>query len=89
MSKEIDRLRNDIECMKKQTDVLIARADTPVELPDWIDTKIALKMLNLKDPDTLRKYAKDGLIVQKRGADRRNYYVKSQILKLTESLMNQ
>ena len=89
MSKEIDRLRNDVGLLKKEMDFLRARADTPIELLDWIDTKTALRMLNLRDPDTLRKYAKGGLIVQQRGADRRNYYVKSQILGLTQSLINQ
>lgn len=89
MSKQIDRLDDDVKKIKAHIEFLESRTDAPIELPDWIDTKTALKMLNLKDADTLRKYAKKGLIIQQRGADRRNYYAKEQIKGLAEILINQ
>lgn len=86
MSKQIERLDDDMKKIKAHIEFL---QSTPIELPDWIDAKTALKMLNLKDVDTLRKYAKKGMINQQRGADRRNYYLKEEIKGLAEILINQ
>ena len=82
MTQGIEQLRTQVKDLNQQV-----KAQELDNLPDWVDAATAMKMLNIKDVDTLRAYAKRGLITQQRGADRKNYYPKSEVLSLPGKLV--
>ena len=89
MNKEIEAMTEIIGSLQQQIKTLNeqVKAQELDNLPDWVDAATAMKILNIKDVDTLRGYAKRGLITQQRGADRKNYYPKSEVLSLPGKLV--
>lgn len=89
MDKTMEAMAKTIETLQTQVDKLNAqvKAQELDNLPDWVDAATAMKILNIKDVDTLRAYAKRGLITQQRGADRKNYYPKNEVLSLPGKLV--
>lgn len=82
MAKEIGQLQAQVVELNKQV-----KAQELDNLPDWVDAATAMKIINIRDVDTLRAYAKRGLITQQRGADRKNYYPKLEVLSLPGKLV--
>lgn len=82
MSQTIAFLRQEVATLNEQV-----KAQELDNLPEWVNAETAMKILNIKDVDTLRSYAKRGLIAQQRGADRKNYYPKSEVLSLPGKLV--
>ena len=82
MNKTIDTLQQQVTTLNEQV-----KAQELDNLPDWVDAATAMKIINVKDVDTLRAYAKRGLITQQRGADRKNYYPKLEVLSLPGKLV--
>lgn len=82
LTQQIDQLRTQVKDLNEQV-----KAQELDNLPEWIDATTAMKILNIKDVDTLRAYAKRGLITQQRGADRKNYYPKGEVLSLPGKLV--
>ena len=89
MNERIESLTTELEKVRNQVHELNEKVKTQEldNLPDWIDAATAMKILNVKDVDTLRAYAKRGLITQQRAVDRKNYYPKIEVLSLPGKLV--
>lgn len=82
MEQDVNELKNEVKALNDQ--VQTQEVDN---LPDWIDAHTAMKILNITDVDTLRGYAKRGMITQTRAANRKNYYPKIEVLALPGKLV--
>lgn len=71
-----------------EIDRLKKRLDKVQFIPEWVPTSKALELLNIKKADTLRNYAKMGLITQRKAHDKRNYYPREEIFSLPEKLFD-
>lgn len=89
MSDTMEEMTQTIELLKQQVKTLDdqVKAQELDNLPDWVDAPTAMKILNINDVDTLRAYAKRGLITQQKAANRKNYYPKTEVLSLPGKLV--
>jgi hypothetical protein len=71
-----------------EIDLLKKRLDKVQFIPEWVPTNKALEILNIKKADTLRNYAKMGLITQRRAHDKRNYYPREELFSLPQKLFD-
>lgn len=55
--------------------------------PEWINSNRACQILNIKDAETLNKYADLGLIEKEKGADNKNYYRTKDVFELPVRLI--
>ncbi|WP_421799463.1 hypothetical protein [Haliscomenobacter sp.] len=85
--EDMEHLNKEVKRLTKAVEVLEKKYNDACALPDWLDAQTAMKILNIKDVDTLRTYAKRGLITQQRACDRRNYYPKSEVMSLPSRLV--
>lgn len=100
--RELKKVLFDIEKARKQVEeIYIIQKSQTIELerlkkqieqtqfiPEWVPTSRALKLLDIKKADTLRNYAKMGLITQRRAHDKRNYYPREEIFSLPQKLFD-
>ncbi len=82
LKSELDKLKSEMGELKT-----LALQNTMSSLPDWIPTKKAMEILCIKNPQTLRTWAAQGLVTQQRGADRRNYYLTREVMTLPNRLI--
>lgn len=73
--------------LKELRDLILKMEFSLSTTPEWINTAKALKLLNIKDADTLNKYANQGLLRREKGCDNKNYYRTSEVLELPSKLI--
>jgi hypothetical protein len=86
--KKIDELDMIQKGQSIEIDRLKKRLDKVQFIPEWVPTSKALEILNIKKADTLRNYAKMGLITQRKAHDKRNYYPREEIFLLPQKLFD-
>lgn len=97
---ELKKVLSDLEAAQKKVEELcIIQKSQSIDLqrlkkqmeevqfiPEWVPTSRALELLGIKKADTLRNYAKMGLITQRRAHDKRNYYPREEVFLLPQKL---
>jgi hypothetical protein len=82
----------EISIIQKSQSIYLQRLKKQLEevqfIPEWVPTNRALELLDIKKADTLRNYAKMGLITQRRAHDKRNYYPREEIFLLPQKLFD-
>lgn len=86
--KKIDELDIIQKGQSIEIDRLKKQLDTVQFIPEWVPTNRALQLLDIKKADTLRNYARMGLITFRRGHDKRNYYPREEVLALPAKLFD-
>lgn len=84
---DLMRTVKELEKKVSDLDLKVSREDKKRNLPDWINTARALEILKIKDPDTLNKYAAQGLLEKQKGPDKKNYYKTEDVLSLPSKII--
>lgn len=84
--KELETLKKEQKQIALELAKLRQERSESTALPEWIPSSKAMEILCIKKADTLRAYAKMGLLEVKRAYDKRNYYRTAEVMALPEKL---
>lgn len=84
--KELEQIKKEQQAQGREIFELKRQLDEVSILPKWIPTSKACEMLGIKKLDTLKGYAKKGLIQMRLGHDHRNYFLRDEVMSLPEKL---
>lgn len=84
--KELEQIKKEQQAQSRELFELKRQLAEVSILPEWIPTSKACEILGIKKSDTLKGYAKKGLIEMKHGHDHRNYFRRDQVMTLPEKL---
>jgi len=84
--KELEQIKKEQQAQSRELFELKRQLAEVSILPKWIPTSKACEILGIKKSDTLKGYAKKGLVEMRLGHDHRNYFLRDQVMELPEKL---
>lgn len=84
--KELEQIKKEQQAQSREIFELKRQLEEVSILPKWIPTSRACEILGIKKSDTLKGYAKKGLLEMRLGHDHRNYFLRDEVMGLPEKL---